>query len=103
MIFISDHENPVIYDLLPSIIKETDKSLATAIVYWTEPSAEDNSGVYTLTTSHPPGSSFSMGNTTVVYLCTDAFGNSVSEMLIVTVQGTYHVEIFFLNNIIRVY
>ena len=42
-----------------------------------------------------------MGNTTVVYTSTDAFGNSVSEMLIVTVQGTYHVETYFNDNIIN--
>ena len=70
-------------------MQETDIGLPTAIIYWTEPTAEDNSGVHTLTTSHPPGSSFSMGNTTVVYTCIDPSGNNVSEILIATVEGTY--------------
>ena len=75
--------------MLPRIIQATDIGLPTATVYWKEPIAEDNSGVQTLTTSHPPGSSFSIGNSTVVYTCTDSSGNSVSEILIVTVEGMY--------------
>ena len=56
-------------------------------VYWTEPTAFDNSGVQTLTSSHQPGDVFAVGNTTVTYTATDASGNMVIESFTVMVIG----------------
>jgi hypothetical protein len=53
----------------------------SATVSWTAPSisASDNcGGTPTITVSHPSGSSFPVGTTTVRYIATDAYGNSNS-------------------------
>ncbi|MFT5382879.1 MAG: hypothetical protein ACI81W_000273 [Saprospiraceae bacterium] len=59
----------------------------TAIVNWTAPTFTDNClGVVVPTTTHTPGSTFSVGTHTVVYTATDPSGNTttVSFTVIVT-------------------
>ena len=66
------------------ITKETDTGLATAVVNWVEPNA---SGSQTLTSSHSPGSSFSIGLTSVEYTAVDADGNTATATFIVEIEG----------------
>ena len=66
----------------------TDASLATATVYWTPPTASDNSGeAVTLTSDYSPGDNFIIGNTTVVYTVVDTYGNGVKYSFDVVVRG----------------
>lgn len=45
-------------------------------VSWTAPSATDNCGTPTLTSSHSPGATFLAGTTPVTYTATDIYGNT---------------------------
>ena len=65
--------------------------MAAAEVTWTEPTATDNSGIVTLTSSHSPGSTFDIGTTTVTYTATDDAFNTVSDTFTVTVEGRHMV------------
>ena len=86
-LFFSDFEKPVITNMPAKITKEIYKGLATTVVNWDEPSASDNSGSPTLTSSHSPGSSFSIGVTSVEYTAVDANGNTATETFIVEIKG----------------
>ena len=73
---------------MPSdITQNTDSGLATAVVTWTEPTATDNAGAVTLTSSHSSGSTFGIGTTTVTYTAIDDAGNTVSDTFTVTIEG----------------
>ena len=61
--------------------------MATAVVTWMEPTATDNSGTVTLTSSHSSGSTFDIGTTTVTYTATDDASNTVSDTFTVTIEG----------------
>ena len=83
----SDFEKPVISNMPAKITKETDDGSATAVVSWVEPNASDNLGSPTLTSSHSPGSSFSIGITSVEYTAVDANGNTATAIFIVEIEG----------------
>ncbi len=74
---------------MPSNINaNTDSGLATAVVSWTAPTASDYSGgSVTLTSTHNPGGTFSIGTTTVTYTATDPSGNEATASFTVTVTG----------------
>ncbi len=65
----------------------TDPGSSTASVSWTEPTASDNSGPVTLTSSHDPDDSFPIGDTQVTYTAVDAYGNEVTGSFTVAVEG----------------
>ena len=79
-----DVTDPVISGC-PSDITQTTAG-TSAIVNWTPPTATDNCTTPTLGSTHQPGSTFSLGETTVVYTATDAFGNSDICFFTVTVN-----------------
>ncbi|XP_072048991.1 uncharacterized protein [Amphiura filiformis] len=81
-----DKESPVILDIPDNILKNTDVGLSSATVSWTEPTASDNSESVTITSSHTPGSSFFIGDTTVTYTAVDPSSNTVTASFIVTIQ-----------------
>ena len=57
-------------------------------VSWDEPSVNDNSGVYTLSSDFNPGDRFPVDETTMVtYVATDAAGNNASISFVVTLAG----------------
>ena len=87
MICFTDNGNPVISDLPDDITQNTDSELSTAVVTWTEPTATDNSGSVTLTSSHNSGDMFSIGITTVTYTATDGASNTVIVMFTVEIIG----------------
>jgi gliding motility-associated-like protein len=57
----------------------------TVPVTWTAPTASDECGISSLTSTHAPGASFSLGTTTVTYTATDGAGNSSTCSFNVTV------------------
>ena len=83
----SDFEKPEIHNMPAEITKGTDRGLPTAIISWMEPNASDNSGSQTLTSSHSPGSSFSIGVTAVEYTAIDLNGNVGNSTFIVNIEG----------------
>ncbi len=70
-----------------NIVQNTDVSSATAVVTWNEPTASDNSGSVTLTSSHSSGDTFPIGETTVTYTATDEAGNQIEDTFTVTIEG----------------
>ena len=69
------------------ITVNNDAGQSFAVVSWTEPTVTDNSGSYTVTSSHSSGSSFSIGTTIVTYNVVDAAGNTASYSFNITVVG----------------
>ena len=84
---MSDNENPTIINTPANVTQRTDKGLSTAVVTWTEPTATDNSGSVTLTSSHDSGSMFDIGDTIVIYTAIDAASNIVTDNFTVTIEG----------------
>ena len=85
-----DIEAPVIGGCPSDQSGNTDSGLATGTISWTAPTATDNSGTQTLTSTHNPGDSFPIGTTTVTYTATDAAGNSANCSFDVIVNGKSH-------------
>ena len=82
-----DVEKPVISIEEENVTGYTLNGDETAVVDWTEPSATDNSGVQTLTSSHSSGSLFPVGKTVVQYTSTDSSGNrDIGYMNIIVIQ-----------------
>ena len=71
----------------PSNITIAGGAGCNATATWTPPTATDNCGA-TVTGTHTPGQTFPAGTTTVVYIATDASGNSVTCSFTVTVTGS---------------
>ena len=65
---------------------------------WREPTVTDNSGLFTVTSSHTPGFAFGIGTTTVMYSAVDASGNRNVFSFDVTVLGEYYSSGVFLVN-----
>ena len=86
---VLDVEDPAIVDMPTTITQNTDVNLPTAAVEWTPPTATDNSGSVALTTSHEPGSSFTIGTTTVIYRAEDPSGRFVESSFTVIVTGNF--------------
>lgn len=87
-VVITDNEDPTI-SCPASFTQSTDPTVATAVVSWVVPVGTDNVGVVT-TEVYPqaPGTSFTLGATTVTYTVRDAAGNSATCSFVVTVQDT---------------
>jgi hypothetical protein len=83
---VQDTQAPVISGTPANIAQATDAGAATAIVFWTPPTAADNSAVASLTSSHASGSAFPIGSTTVTYTATDTAGNQTAASFTVTVN-----------------
>ena len=85
----TDAERPVFVNskIANTIITSTDLGLPTAAVSWLTPTVTDNSGHYTITSSHVPGDDFAIGNTTVTYNVVDASGNTASYLINIVVKG----------------
>ena len=85
-ISVGDDEKPVISGIPGDISQDTDPGAATAVVTWTPPTASDNVGVVSFTSSHQPGDSFPAGVTTVTYTATDAAGNVCEDSFTITIN-----------------
>ena len=84
-ITISDDENPAIADMPANISLSNDLGICGAVATWTEPTASDNCGIASLTSTHDSGDTFAVGTTTVTYTATDVNGNSITDSFDITV------------------
>jgi gliding motility-associated-like protein len=86
-ITVIDNIDPTIIDLPSDITVSNDPSLCSAVVSWTEPTADDNcpGAVISQTGGVANGGVFPVGSNTVEYTVTDASGNSVQGTFTVTV------------------
>ena len=76
---------PVIQGCPNSINVITPVGMTSMAVTWTEPTATDNSGMIpSVTQSHRPGDSFSLGTAQVIYRFTDMSGNEATCSFAVT-------------------
>ena len=82
---VVDNTNPVISGCPSNIVVNANAS-CQATVNWTAPTASDNCGTVTLTTTKNPGTVFSLGTTTVIYTATDAAGRTSTCSFNVVVQ-----------------
>eukprot|EP00057_Strongylocentrotus_purpuratus_P012760 XP_011667234.1 PREDICTED: hyalin-like [Strongylocentrotus purpuratus] len=88
-LIVSDNEKPV-FDLCPGDQDvTTDIGYPTAVVNWTQPTATDNSGIHTLTSTHNSGENFTIGNNTVTYTATDDAGNTETCTFFIFVSGKF--------------
>ena len=94
----TDGEKPVISSTPSDISQSTDATVATAVVTWSPPTASDNSGVVTLTSTHDPGNTFYLGATTVTYTAVDAAANQVTDSFMVTITGKHLIRALMETN-----
>jgi HYR domain/Ricin-type beta-trefoil lectin domain-like/Secretion system C-terminal sorting domain len=80
----NDTIKPVLYNCPLAITKSTPDTLTTAT--WTAPTALDNCGIVTISSSNAIGSYFNVGTTTVVYTATDAKNNKSSCSFTVNIK-----------------
>ena len=92
ILILTDNENPVISGCPSDQSVNTDSGNATAVVTWKPPTATDNSGMETLTSTNNPGDYFPIGNNTVTYTSTDAAGNTDTCTFYVDVTGKWFVN-----------
>ena len=78
---------PVINDCPTDITVQTTLGGTAVALTWTEPTATDDSGTVSSTSSSSPGDSFSVGTTLIVYTFSDDSGNSAVCSFTVTVEG----------------
>ena len=82
---VTDDEDPAISGTPADITQTNDAGNCSAAVTWTEPTASDNCGVTSFTSTHSPGATFAVGTTTVTYTAVDAAGNTTTSSFTVTV------------------
>ena len=78
---------PAFVDMPLDIRQSANHGVAWTMVSWTEPTWSRYSGIVTMTSSHKPGSNFTIGEHTVIYTMEDFMGNIVTDSFLVTVEG----------------
>jgi len=86
-ITVNDTEAPVISGCPGNIMVQAEAGGCDAVVSWTEPTATDNCGMQSFTSTHSPGDTFGQGTTTVTYTAQDIHGNTSTCSFDVTVTG----------------
>ncbi|XP_071844273.1 uncharacterized protein [Apostichopus japonicus] len=79
-----DTQRPVISNCPLDISRIIARGSSTS-ASWVPPTASDNTGDVTLTSSHQPGDTFSQGSTTVTYTAMDVAGNTEQCQFVITV------------------
>ena len=82
---VTDGEAPSISGTPEDITQTADAGLCSAAVSYTPPTAADNCGVDSFTSTHDSGDTFAVGTTTVTYTAIDAVGNTTTSSFTVTV------------------
>ena len=80
-----DDTAPTISDVPADITQTADAGTCGAVVTYASPLTADNCDGGTLTSSHPSGSTFPVGTTTVTFTATDASSNSSTATFTITV------------------
>ncbi|MGB1070301.1 MAG: HYR domain-containing protein [Planctomycetota bacterium] len=92
-ITVTDDENPILSGVSGDLVIDSDLGECGAMVTWNDPSATDNCGDLTITTSHEPGAFFEVGTTLVTYQAVDQYGNMTSQEYTVTVHDVENPQI----------
>ena len=71
---------------MPADIKVCVATGTTSVIVMCTVTADDNSGVFTVTSTHNCGDSFDLGSTTVSYTVTDEGGLATTDSFIITVE-----------------
>lgn len=82
---VEDNEDPVIASCPSNISVTAQPSNCSPSVNWTPPTASDNCGISSFTSTDNPGDNFSVGTTSVTYTAMDSAGNSVTCSFNITV------------------
>ncbi|MEM9932207.1 MAG: HYR domain-containing protein [Bacteroidota bacterium] len=93
--FAVDQFPPAFINCPDSIVVSADSGICGAVVSWEAPIAEDDCGLVTYQLTILPGTTFSLGSTTVTYVATDGAGNKDTCAFVVTVVDSLGPE--FMN------
>ncbi|MCU0434992.1 MAG: HYR domain-containing protein [Bacteroidia bacterium] len=85
---VNDNQSPVISNIPQNITVSNDSGMCGAVVSWPALQFSDNCSVQNTIISHPSGSTFAIGTTTVEIIATDAAGNADTASFTVTVNDT---------------
>ena len=85
---VLDVEAPVIVNCPANVTVSNTVGNCDGVATWMAPTATDNCGVASLTSSHNSGDIFPVGTTTVIYTATDSAGNIATCRFSVTVNDT---------------
>ena len=88
--FFAEDTPPVLSNLPSTQSVNTPPGEPGAVVTWPEPTATDDRSTPTITVSHPSGTLFPIGMTTVTITAVDAEGLTDVHTFQVTVIGMYH-------------
>ena len=83
---VNDTTSPLINNVPSNITVNADSNSCGTTVTWSVPTASDNCGPVSLSSTNAPGSTFNVGTTTVTYTATDLDGNSTTASFTVTVN-----------------
>ncbi|MEO1624623.1 MAG: HYR domain-containing protein, partial [Bacteroidota bacterium] len=83
---VRDTTPPIAVSCPPSVVVGVDEGRCSASVSWQLPVFSDNCSTPVLSSSHPSGFDFPVGNTTVTYTATDDSGNTATCTFAVTVN-----------------
>ncbi|XP_030840813.1 uncharacterized protein LOC105442568 [Strongylocentrotus purpuratus] len=86
-VVVGDNTEPDLTDcpVVDSLVAPQGSSMGRA--FWDPPTAEDNSAMVTVSSSHSSGDTFPIGPTDVVYTATDAAGNNATCNFTVVVRA----------------
>ena len=84
---VTDDENPAIAGMPADITQTADADLCSAVVTYTAPTASDNCGVSTFTSTHNSRDTFAVGTTTVTYTATDAASNMIASFDVIVTDN----------------
>jgi len=92
-VVVNDNESPQIFGTPANISLTNDSGQCGAIASWADPSAADNCGSVSIQVSHDSGDQFPVGQTTVLILATDLYGNTTSSVFSVLVEDTENPQV----------
>lgn len=85
---ITDNISPYLLGMPTDIIQDNDSGKCSAMVFWVEPTGEDNCLGTRLKANHKSGEVFPVGSTIVTYIVTDNSGNTDNASFTITVNDT---------------